>query len=314
MNTSQKNFMLVAEELCISNASQKAYVSPQSMSAHIKRLEQDYGVRLFTRKPRMSLTPEGQILYDSLKKIQLMEADVTKQLENIGKGLTGTVKFGIDTSRGKMLLQETYAQFHERYPDISFEMTNGFTPDLLPQILDGSIHFMLGTYWDNFPELAVILLQQEHYCYVVSDRVLKKIYGTDWGEKKKQFIDTGVHMQDVVDIPLILTTKASYMHQQLTRLFQEHAVFPKVRFQSNIHSTNIEMAASGFGACFCPSMLAGTLLPSAANYLGEKSDLYAYSIRDFEESHSISIVFRKDIYLPPYVQTAINYFVEKYRR
>ena len=74
------------------------------------------------------------------------------------------------------------------------------------------------------------------------------------------------------------------------------------------------MAASGFGACFCPSMLAGTLLPSAANYLGEKNDLYAYSIRDFEESHSISIVFRKDIYLPPYVQTAINYFVEKYRR
>ena len=34
--------MLVAEELCISSASQKVFISPQSMSAHIKRLEQDY--------------------------------------------------------------------------------------------------------------------------------------------------------------------------------------------------------------------------------------------------------------------------------
>lgn len=314
MNTSQKYFMLVAEELCISSASQKVFISPQSMSAHIKRLEQDYGVQLFTRKPKMSLTPEGQILYDALKKIQLMETDVTKQLDNIGKGLAGTVKFGIDTSRGKMLLQETYVQFHKRYPDISFEVTNGFTPDLLPQILDGSIHFMLGTYWDNFPELAVTHLQQEHYCYVVSDRVLRETYGTNWEQKKREFMDTGVHMQDVADIPLILTTKASYMHQQITRLFQEHTVFPKVCFQSNVHSTNIEMAASGFGACFCPSMLVETLLPGAANYLGEKNELYAYSIRNFEESHSISIVFRKDTYLPPYVQTAIDYFVEKYRR
>ena len=46
-----KYFLLVAEELNITRAAERLYISQQSLSNHIQRLEQYYGTKLFYRKP-----------------------------------------------------------------------------------------------------------------------------------------------------------------------------------------------------------------------------------------------------------------------
>ncbi|MEM5767039.1 MAG: LysR family transcriptional regulator [Bacillota bacterium] len=313
MNANLRYFLIVAEEHSITRAAQKAYVSPQSMSAHIKRLEQGYGVQLFIRRPSFQLTSEGEVLYESLKKIQLMELDVEKRLSDIGQGLAGTVRLGIDMTRGKRLLQEIYPQFHEKYPDIVIEMVNGFTPDLIPRIIRGDLHFMFGKYWMNDPELESIFIQKEQYFYVVSDFLLKKHYGAGW-ERQKIKMESGVDMKEVQNIPLILTGETSYMYQQITRLFREHHMIPQIVFQSNTHIINLEMAASGFGACFCPGMLTGAPLSRMVSYDGKAGNLCAYPLKDFKESHDIAVVYRKNGYLPSYVNTLIRWIVETYQQ
>lgn len=312
MNTNLRYFLIVAEERSVTKAAQKVYVSPQSMSAHIQRLETHYGVQLFIRKPKFELTPEGEILYDSLKKMQLIELDVEKQLSDIGRGLTGTIKFGVDMTRGKMMLQEIYPEFHKQYPNITLKMVNGFTPDLIPPVIQGDLHFIFVNYWQKNQDLESILIQKEQYSYVVSDHLLKQYYGDGW-EMQKRVMASGVDMKDVQQIPLILTEETSYMYQQITRLFREHHVSPNIFFQSNTHIINLEMAASGFGACFCPSMLTGTPLKRVVAYDGTPNDLCAYPLKQFEESHNITLVYRKDGYLPPYVQTLIRWIIEKYQ-
>ena len=44
MNTSMQYFLVVAEELSISRAAERLYVSQQCVSSHIKKLEQQYRV------------------------------------------------------------------------------------------------------------------------------------------------------------------------------------------------------------------------------------------------------------------------------
>ena len=46
-------FAVAAREENISRAAEKLFVSQQSLSAHIKRLEEQYGVQLFERKPSL---------------------------------------------------------------------------------------------------------------------------------------------------------------------------------------------------------------------------------------------------------------------
>ena len=76
MQANQEIFMLVAEEMSISKAAQRAFVSQQCVSDHIKRMEQHYGVQLFTRKPRFQLTEAGQSMLQSVRKIQAIESNL----------------------------------------------------------------------------------------------------------------------------------------------------------------------------------------------------------------------------------------------
>lgn len=53
-------FLTAAEEMNFTTAAQKLYITQQTLSSHIKRLESEYGVALFNRRPHLSLTPEGE--------------------------------------------------------------------------------------------------------------------------------------------------------------------------------------------------------------------------------------------------------------
>ena len=52
-------FLTAAEEMSFTRAAQKLYISQQTLSGHIAKIEEEYGCKLFNRTPPLSLTPEG---------------------------------------------------------------------------------------------------------------------------------------------------------------------------------------------------------------------------------------------------------------
>ena len=65
MNTSEQLFLLLAEELNFTRAAERAFISQQGLSDHIRRLEKHYGTALLTRRPRVALTPAGAAVQKS---------------------------------------------------------------------------------------------------------------------------------------------------------------------------------------------------------------------------------------------------------
>ena len=55
-------FLILAEELNFTKASERLYITQQSLSGCIKRLESEYGVELLQRKPVLRLTPAGEMM------------------------------------------------------------------------------------------------------------------------------------------------------------------------------------------------------------------------------------------------------------
>ena len=62
MTTGMEYFLVLAEEQSISRVAQHLFVTQQSMSEQMKRLEQLYCAKLFTRRPRFQLTAAGEAL------------------------------------------------------------------------------------------------------------------------------------------------------------------------------------------------------------------------------------------------------------
>lgn len=63
-------FLLAAEELNFSRTAERAFVTPQCLSDHIKRLEAHHHVTLFRRRPHLELTAEGAAMLRYLSRIK----------------------------------------------------------------------------------------------------------------------------------------------------------------------------------------------------------------------------------------------------
>ena len=60
MTTGLEYFLVLAQEGSISRAAQRLFVTQQSMSEQMKRLEEHYGTPLFVRRPRFLLQDTNQ--------------------------------------------------------------------------------------------------------------------------------------------------------------------------------------------------------------------------------------------------------------
>ena len=78
-------FIEVANDLNITSAAQRLYISQQALSAQIQKLEQYYGVTLFERQPKMRLTYAGEQLLEGAKKIIKDSEEITNSLSDISR-------------------------------------------------------------------------------------------------------------------------------------------------------------------------------------------------------------------------------------
>ena len=76
-------FLVVAEELNVTRAAERLVISQQALSSHIRRLEDEYNVELFYRKPVFRLTPAGQQMVFFGKQILQSEASMRAAFSDI---------------------------------------------------------------------------------------------------------------------------------------------------------------------------------------------------------------------------------------
>ena len=72
-------FLVVAREMSITKAANELHITQQCASDHIKRLEKEYNVVLFERRPKFRLTQAGEIMLHNLLNIQIMETSMSRR-------------------------------------------------------------------------------------------------------------------------------------------------------------------------------------------------------------------------------------------
>ena len=116
-------FYAIVEEGNISHAALRLDIAQPALSRQMKRLEERLGTRLFERgSRRIRLTDAGQVLYNRVEHILGLVDGAVREITEIGSGVSGTVRLGTITTSGAMLLPELIMKFHERYPQVDFQI------------------------------------------------------------------------------------------------------------------------------------------------------------------------------------------------
>ena len=89
-----KYFLLVAEELNITRAAERLYISQQSLSNHISNMEKELDVKLFTRSPKLSLTYAGDLLVETATQILDLHSQYLAKVGDINRHYMGLLRLG----------------------------------------------------------------------------------------------------------------------------------------------------------------------------------------------------------------------------
>lgn len=300
----RRYFITIARELNISKAAQQLFVSQQSLSAYLKKLEEYYGVTLIQRKPKMMLTSAGRALLEAYLRMDNIERTVYSEITEIIKGAKGSISIGIHSSRSTLLLPEIIEKFHERYPYISFYINDGVTKQFEDALLEGKIDMFIGLRPSQEDVYKAQLLREEKLYLAITDGMIKKNFGDDLEYWKKRFSE-GISLRECEDLPFIMQNDESRIAKLIERVTEKNNIKLWARVKSNNGTLRLSLAQKGLGAAFCAQMRIKAVNKLNQSASGD-SHLNIFPVSDLEDTFDTYLVYKKFEYMPEYFQ----YFVD----
>lgn len=137
-------FITIAEEEQITGAAKKLHVAQPALSQQLRLLEEELNTQLVERGSRkIRLTEAGCLLRTRASQILSLVGSTSQEILELNHGQRGTVSVGAIPSSGVSLLPERIRLFHEKFPDINFQIFDGETFQLLDMLKFGIIDFAI---------------------------------------------------------------------------------------------------------------------------------------------------------------------------
>jgi DNA-binding transcriptional LysR family regulator len=116
-------FIAVAEELNFRRAAQRLHVAQPPLSAQIKALENELGVRLFERTTRqVKLTPAGRVFLDECRALLEAAARAERLAREAEHGVAGILRLGIISPAANAWLAQILRDFRRRFPLVQLSL------------------------------------------------------------------------------------------------------------------------------------------------------------------------------------------------
>lgn len=235
-------FVAVAEERHFGRAAKRLRLSQPPLSAQIKGLEEELGVKLFQRSTRqVALTDAGRTFLERAEGILEAVEEAKEAAKGADEGVRGRLEIGFISSATLGLLPPAIRLFRERFGGIDIELRELTSAQQIDALYAGEIRVGLVRLPLRAPGLRFEPLQEESLLVALpSGHPLEAL--------------ESVPLEAMVDQPLIFFTRQLMpsLHAQIVELFQRVGAFPNV-VQHAVHlQTIVGLVASDVGLAILP--------------------------------------------------------------
>jgi LysR family hydrogen peroxide-inducible transcriptional activator len=246
--TELRYIVAVARERHFGRAAESCFVSQPTLSAAIKKLEEELEVRLFERSPtEVTVTPLGEEIVRQAQ-VVLEEASAIPEIARRGKDpLAGPLVLGVIYTISPYLLPGLVREVIRRHPQMPLVLQENFTVNLLEMLRNGEIDCAILA--EPFPDsgLAVVPLYDEPFMIAVpSGHPLARRKAVPAEELKRETM-------------LLLGTGHCFRDQVLDACpefarFSSNAEGIRKSFEGSSLETIRHMVAAGMGVTVVPVM------------------------------------------------------------
>jgi DNA-binding transcriptional LysR family regulator len=300
MHTDVQLFLLAAEDLNFTRAAKRAHVTQQCLSAHIRKLEKNYQTRLFERSPHLALTPAGEVLYRSLRKIQIIERSTRENISGIREGIRGKVTMGINASRVQLLLPKLYRQYHKEFPNVILSVVLDDVRNQVEKLLNGNIDLLVGVNCPLQWDLVSTPLAEESVFFLATDTFLQQ-HAKKAGAYPRTLRTGTIDMAEYTSLPLVQNAEASTIVTVVERYCQAHNLLQDTLIQVSDSQTQIRLCGTGLvGMYLAESLLS---MPREYNRLHpEEESLRILRPKGMNETLHFAMVTHRNATQPFYIR------------
>lgn len=163
-----KYFLLVAKEENITKASKELHITQPSLSRHIQALEDELGIKLFTRsKYKVTLTSEGTLFYRRAQEIISLSEKAIKEVKNTQEELTGQISIGCGEFLSMDELSKKISTFLELNPKVIFNILSSNNVDIKTKIEEGILDLGLLVEPINASKYNYTRLKEKEICGIL---------------------------------------------------------------------------------------------------------------------------------------------------
>jgi len=264
----------VADTRHFGRAAAKCFVSQPTLSAQLRKLEQDLGVQLIERQPRrVSLTPAGEeVTRHARQMLETGEAIVTLA-QTRRDPLAGQLRLALLPTIGPYLLPQVALKLRKALPRLELMLYEYQTAPMLEHLHAGEIDVGLLALPVNDEALASRELYEEPFVLALP-------------ESHRLAARAQVRVDDLDGETLLLLEDGHCLRDQALEICARSNVHEKQDFRATSIETLRQMVAAGVGI---------TLLPALASR-GAYAHARGIAIREFARpipSRRIGAVWRK---------------------
>ena len=230
-----KTFVTVAREGSVTRASSLLNLSQPAVSAHVKAMEDEFGVALFERTSRgMSLTHDGQRLLSKVDPILEAYRGLMEEATRIKGSLIGKLSLGVGSNSKNEAVGKLLAGISERCPEVAVNLEHVPSRDILAGIRNGSLD--AGFYnepGEPDPDLAVLEVSRFTIFVVAPVGLAPEHKLVDW--------------RSLAELPWIYPVASACCGWTAERLFRENQVRPRRIISVDREDVTKTLVASGTG-------------------------------------------------------------------
>lgn len=305
--TSLYYFLELAENLHMTNTAEKLYISQQTLSNHIKRLEEYYDTLLFNRRPTLSLTSSGEALLSFAKNVIHREQNLKDIISDIESNEKGFLRFGASVARGMISLPEIIPKFNKHYPNVEIRYIDALSLELEQLVEKEDLDFAIILSGNPNRRLIEAPLFKDQIYLCIPDSLLMEYYG----EKSKILKDkslNGANVKDFVRLPFAMYSNR--LGKLILDCFKVVGHEPIVRFTTSYSQLLIPLCLQGLSACFITQMN----LSNVIEQFSEKVNIFPLYYKDEPMIQELSLIYHRDRYLPKYSKYFLNILFEYFTK
>ncbi|OUY07617.1 LysR family transcriptional regulator [Acinetobacter populi] len=224
-------------------AAKKLNISQPAITKRIQNLEQDVGLILFDRTSRpLKLTQNGIAVYEQCQQINQQIRQFNHLLMAL-KTEQNSIRIGIATSIADISLNHIMAYKNQHYPQLKFEISTGWSTDLVELFAQNKLDIVILTTTD------IPGIQQDQHLHSIAKLNIVPVITQ---KLKKTALQT---LQDCQRLGWILNHEGCGYRAYLGKILAEHQLSPNIKVEITGSKSHMELIAQGHGIGLMPRQL-----------------------------------------------------------